>query len=78
MDDGIGIPQNDLPKIFNDFYRASNAKSVSSEGSGLGLSVVKQIVERHKGTITVNSPSEIGTKDFPGTTFEIKLPINLN
>ena len=75
-DDGIGIPENDLPKIFNDFFRASNVKKASTDGSGLGLSVVKQIIERHKGTITAKSPSEIGTKDYPGTTFQISLPFN--
>ncbi len=75
-DDGLGIPEKDLPKIFNDFYRASNVKKVSADGSGLGLSVVKQIIERHKGTIKAISPSEIGSKDYPGTTFEISLPFN--
>jgi signal transduction histidine kinase len=75
-DDGLGIPENDLPKIFNDFFRASNVKKVSGDGSGLGLSVVKQIIERHNGTITAVSPSEIGTKDYPGTTFEITIPLN--
>lgn len=75
-DDGIGIPETDLPKIFNDFFRASNVKKASTDGSGLGLSVVKQIIERHKGTITAKSPSEIGTKDYPGTTFQISLPFN--
>jgi signal transduction histidine kinase len=75
-DDGLGIPEKDLPKIFNDFFRASNVKKVSTEGSGLGLSVVKQIIERHKGIITAVSPSEIGNSDFPGTTFEISLPLN--
>jgi signal transduction histidine kinase len=77
-DDGLGVPEKDLPKIFNDFFRASNVKKVSVEGSGLGLSVVKQIIERHKGKITVASPSELGTNDYPGTTFEIKLPLNSN
>ncbi len=76
-DDGLGIPEKDLPKIFNDFFRATNVKKVSVEGSGLGLSVVKQIIERHKGTIIAKSPSEIGIKDFPGTTFEITLPIKI-
>ena len=76
-DDGLGIPEKDMPKIFNDFYRASNVKKVSADGSGLGLSVVKQIIERHKGTIIAKSPSEIGTKDYPGTIFEITLPIKI-
>ena len=74
-DDGIGIPVKDLTKIFNDFYRASNAKKTSSEGSGLGLSVVKKIIERHDGSISVNSPSRMAKKDQPGASFVIELPL---
>jgi len=73
-DDGVGIPVNDIPKIFNDFYRASNVKKIVADGSGLGLSVVKKIIERHGGTITVNSPSRMISKNRPGTCFIIKLP----
>ncbi len=74
MDDGIGIPEKDQPKIFNQFYRATNTKRHKSEGSGLGLSVVKEIINHHQGTISVKSPSIIGTDTKPGTTFTIKLP----
>ena len=74
-DDGIGIPEKDLTKIFNDFYRASNAKKISSEGSGLGLSVVKKIIERHDGSISVKSPSRMSKKDQPGASFIIELPL---
>ena len=73
-DDGVGIPVNDIPKIFNDFYRASNVKKIVADGSGLGLSVVKKIIERHGGTITVNSPARMTSKNRPGTCFIIKLP----
>lgn len=73
-DDGVGIPENELPKIFNDFYRATNVKKIVSEGSGLGLSVVKRIVERHGGTIKAKSPSRMEKKDYPGTCFTIELP----
>ncbi len=76
-DDGIGIPKEDLPKIFNDFYRSSNAKKISTEGSGLGLSVVKQVIERHRGTIKAESPSKIGSMSNPGTCFTIEIPSNL-
>ncbi|MDR3627616.1 MAG: HAMP domain-containing sensor histidine kinase [Ignavibacteriaceae bacterium] len=72
-DNGIGIPQNDLGKIFNDFFRASNIKDKSYEGTGLGLSVVKQIVERHGGNISVESPSKLATENKPGASFKIKL-----
>ena len=74
-DDGIGIPKEDLSKIFNDFYRSSNAKKISTDGSGLGLSVVKQVIERHGGTIKVHSPSGIGCMKNPGTCFTIQLPV---
>ena len=72
-DDGVGIPQNELPKIFNDFYRAGNVKKIVLEGSGLGLSVVKRIVERHGGKIEVQSPSRMETQDHPGTCFTISI-----
>ena len=74
-DDGIGIPKEDLSKIFNDFYRSSNAKKISTDGSGLGLSVVKQVIERHGGTIKVDSPSGIGGMTNPGACFTIQLPV---
>jgi len=73
-DDGVGIPGDELPKIFNEFYRAKNVKKIVSEGSGLGLSVVRRIVERHGGRIKVESPSRMANRDFPGTCFKIELP----
>jgi signal transduction histidine kinase len=73
-DNGIGIPEDDLHKIFNQFYRASNTRKFDAEGTGLGLSIVKEIINHHNGTIEAVSPSEIGDKDNPGTEFIIKLP----
>ncbi|MFA7420323.1 MAG: HAMP domain-containing sensor histidine kinase [Melioribacteraceae bacterium] len=72
-DDGLGIPSDDLPKIFEEYYRASNVKGI--EGTGTGLSTIKKIVESHKGIINVNSPSRIGSKTRPGTEFQITFPI---
>jgi signal transduction histidine kinase len=72
-DNGIGIPPNDIDKIFRDFFRASNIKDKSYEGTGLGLSVVKQIVERHNGSISVESPSKLCMENKPGAAFKIKL-----
>jgi signal transduction histidine kinase len=74
-DDGIGIPKKDLDKVFTEFYRSENAKQLSTDGSGLGLSVVKQVIDRHGGLIEVDSPSGIGSLSNPGTRFMIKLPI---
>jgi len=73
-DDGVGIPKEELPKIFKEFYRANNVRKIVSEGSGLGLSVVKRIVERHGGTVSAVSPSRMATRDHPGTCFTIEIP----
>jgi len=72
-DNGIGIPNEDIDKIFNDFFRASNIKDKSYEGTGLGLSVVKQIIEKHGGSISAESPSKLAIENKPGASFKIKL-----
>jgi signal transduction histidine kinase len=69
-DSGIGIPKEELPYIFDEFYRASNVPKDIKTGSGLGLSIAKQIVENHKGKITVSSEPGIWTK------FSVILPVN--
>ncbi|NQT25377.1 hypothetical protein HQ585_08480 [candidate division KSB1 bacterium] len=66
-DTGIGIPEESLPHIFEDFYRANNAKGHDKNGTGLGMSIVKQIVEGHNGKIWIDS--EVGK----GTTFTFTL-----
>lgn len=76
-DNGIGIPESEFNKIFDEFYRGSNIKHGNYEGSGMGLSVVKQIIERHKGTICVNSPSRLSSEGHPGACFKITLPARL-
>jgi len=72
---GIGIPEEDLKNIFKDFYRASNVKKDVHEGTGLGLSFVKQIIEKHGGSIKVESPSEFKDVTHPGTIVRITLPL---
>jgi len=67
-DTGIGIPAEEMDRIFDEFYRASNAREARKEGTGLGLSIVKATVEGHGGQITVTS--EVGA----GTTFRVLLP----
>jgi len=67
-DNGIGIPKDELPKIFEEFYRASNAKEVERDGTGLGLSIAKRIVEMHNGKIWVDSV------EGKGSVFYIELP----
>lgn len=69
-DSGIGIPKEDLPKVFDEFYRAGNVPKDLKTGSGLGLSIVKQIIESHKGKIWVSSEPGLWTK------FTFTLPKN--
>ncbi len=74
-DTGIGIPENEQNKIFNPFYRTSLSKSKGIEGSGLGLSMVSEIVEKFNGKIDVKSPSYLSDSNVrPGTEFIITLP----
>jgi signal transduction histidine kinase len=73
-DTGVGIPKTEIDKIYTDFFRGSNIKHTDLEGSGLGMSVVKQIVEKHGGKISIESPSYLSTDKYPGTCTEITLP----
>ena len=58
----IGIANEDLPNVFDEFYRGTNVPKDIKTGSGLGLSIVKQIVENHKGKIWVTSELGVWTK----------------
>ena len=67
-DNGVGIPQDQLDRIFGRFARVSSTSSTKIEGTGIGLALVKEIITAHEGTITVES--EVGQ----GTTFTMHLP----
>jgi signal transduction histidine kinase len=67
-DTGIGIPESEQSKLFEDFYRASGAKREYIEGTGLGLAIVRTIVEGHGGRVTVSSV------EGEGSVFAVSLP----
>ena len=69
-DTGIGIPRQDLPRLFERFYRVDKARSRQQGGTGLGLAIVKHIIERHSGAVSVQSLLN------QGTTFLIILPVS--
>jgi signal transduction histidine kinase len=68
-DDGIGIPKNEQASIFEKFYRGKDASHFSTTGTGLGLTIVKQIVEAHGGEVQVES--ELGK----GSIFTVTIPL---
>ncbi len=61
QDTGIGIPAEDLPHIFDRFYRAQNVSQMTIAGTGLGLNIAKEIIEMHGGEITIESEVGVGT-----------------
>lgn len=68
-DTGAGVPATEMPRLFERFHRIENVRSRSNEGSGIGLALVKELVELHGGTIAADSTEGVGT------TFTIRLPL---
>jgi signal transduction histidine kinase/HAMP domain-containing protein len=69
QDTGIGISEQDIPRLFEKFYRGTNREALSQRGTGLGLAIVKSIAERHGGKVWVES--ELGK----GSVFHLQIPI---
>ena len=69
-DKGIGIEPDELPRIFDKFYRGRRGDLRNVHGTGLGLALVKAAVEAHDGTVTVTS------KPGEGSCFSLRLPVN--
>jgi two-component system sensor histidine kinase BaeS len=72
-DTGIGIDPEDVPKLFTKFFQAKNVSRVKEKGSGVGLALVKAIVDGHGGTVGVTSTPGTGstfTVEFPATQEE--------
>ena len=67
-DTGTGVPEQEIPRLFERFHRIENARSRSNEGSGIGLALVSELIQLHGGTITASSA------EGDGTTFIIRLP----
>jgi signal transduction histidine kinase len=67
-DTGVGIAPEEVPKIFDKFYRSKHPKTRQVIGTGLGLAIVKGVVEAHRGSVRIES--ELGV----GTTFRVLLP----
>lgn len=67
-DDGMGIPDRDLDRVFERFYRVDRARSRATGGTGLGLAIVRHVADNHGGSITVSS------REGVGSTFTLRLP----
>lgn len=69
VDHGVGIPANDVGRVFERFYRVDQARSRATGGTGLGLSIVRHVVTHHAGEVTVSSV------EGEGSTFTLRLPL---
>jgi signal transduction histidine kinase len=68
-DTGIGIPEAEIGRIFDEFYRASNVRSTDISGTGVGLTAVKELVERFDGQL------ELASQEGQGAAFTVRLPL---
>ena len=68
-DTGVGIPEEDMDKIFNRFYRVDKARSRAAGGTGLGLSIVQDMAKQHGGTVSVSH------REPEGSCFSVRFPV---
>jgi signal transduction histidine kinase len=68
-DTGMGIPADDMPRLFNEFHRCANVRQSGIEGTGLGMAIVKTIADRHRAEVRVDS------EEGKGTTVEVRFPL---
>src|SRR5262249_8949777 len=69
-DSGVGIPQEEVPKLFERFHRIPSLQARTHEGSGIGLALVSELVGLHQGGVTV------ATEEGTGTTFTVRIPVS--
>ncbi len=69
QDTGFGIPESDVPRLFEKFYRGTNRDALAQRGTGLGLAIVKSIAERHSGKVWVKSELN------KGSIFYLQVPL---
>ncbi|MCK9279649.1 MAG: HAMP domain-containing histidine kinase [Melioribacteraceae bacterium] len=74
IDNGIGIEQQDIERIYKEYIRAKDFNN-KTESSGLGLTLVNEIMKQHHGSMEIISPSEIGEPEHPGTEVRLIIPI---
>ena len=77
-DHGPGIPPDDLPHVFDRFWRSEHSRNRATGGSGLGLAIVKQLIEAHGGTVRVESPVTRSARQPGGTCFVLAVPLSLS
>jgi signal transduction histidine kinase len=70
QDNGIGIPPDDVPHVFDRFFRSDDSRTRKSGGAGLGLSIAKWIIDRHGGSVNLISRQDIGTR------ITVELPVS--
>jgi signal transduction histidine kinase len=70
IDTGIGITAEEIPRIFEEFYRTGEAKSMQETGTGLGLSIIQQILSLYRGNLEIESVPQ------QGSTFRFTLPLS--